>query len=48
MMCEAVKKGNMPPRYLGNVEDRTATDFDRMQVYGNQVKYYRETKTFDV
>ena len=48
MMREAVKKGNMPPRFLGNVEDRTASDFGEMQVYGNQVKYYRETKTFDV
>lgn len=48
MMKEAVKRGDLLPRYLANVEDRVATDLGRLQVYGNQVKYYPETKTFDV
>jgi hypothetical protein len=48
MMKEAVKKGDLLPRYLANVEDRVATDLGRLQVYGNQIKYYPETKTFDV
>ena len=48
MMKEAVKKGDLLPRYLANVEDRVATDMGQLQVYGNQIKYYPETKTFDV
>lgn len=48
MMKEAVKKGDLLPRYLANVEDRVATDLGQLQVYGNQVKYYPETKSFDV
>jgi len=47
-MRTAAKLGIMLPRHLGNIEDRTATDLNRLQVYGNQVKYYRETQTFDV
>lgn len=48
MLREAVKKGDALPLYLAGVEDRVATDLGKLQVYGNQVKYYPETKSFDV
>jgi hypothetical protein len=48
MLRKAVKTGNTPPRYLGNIEDRTASDLGKMQVYGEQMKYYPETKSFNV
>ena len=45
---EAVKNGKCRPRYLAGVEDRIATDNNELQIYGDQVKYYPETETFDV
>lgn len=48
MLRKAVKTGNTPPRYLVNIEDRTATDLGKMQVYGEQMKYYPETKSFNI
>lgn len=48
MMKEAVNEGKLQPRLLARAEDRLATDKGELQMYGSQVKYYPETKTFDV
>ena len=48
MMREAVKMGKLEPRFLARAEDRLATDRGDLQIYGGQIKYYPETKTFDV
>lgn len=48
LMKEAVKKGDLQPRLLARAEDRIATDQGALQVYGGQIKYYKETKSFDV
>lgn len=45
---EAVKEGKCRPRYLAGVEDRIATDNNELQIYGDQVKFYPKTETFDV
>jgi len=45
---EAVKNGNCRARYLAGIEDRIATDNDELQIYGDQVKFYPITETFDV
>jgi len=45
---EAVKNGNCRARYLAGIEDRIATDNGELQIYGDQVKYYPLTETFDV
>ena len=38
----------LEPRYLVRAEDRIATDKDELQIYGGQMKYYPETKKFNV
>jgi len=48
MLKEAVKNGNTPPRYFANVQDRINSDLGKPQVYGEQWKYYPETKSFNV
>lgn len=48
MMREAVKENNLHPRFLARAEDRLATDRGELQIYGGQVKFYPETKTFNV
>jgi len=45
---EAVKSGKCRARYLAGIEDRIATDNKQLQIYGDQVKFYPETETFDV
>ncbi len=48
MMKEAVRKGHLQPRFLVRAEDRIATDNGELQIYGGQMKYYPETKSFNV
>lgn len=48
IMREAVKNNKCRPRYLAGVEDRISTDNNELQIYGDQVKYYPKTNTFDV
>ena len=48
MMREAVLNEKLDPRFLVRAEDRIATDRGDLQIYGGQVKYYPETKSFDV
>jgi len=48
MMKVAVREKKLEPRFLARAEDRLATDKGELQIYGGQVKFYPETKTFDV
>lgn len=48
MMKEAVKEKGLAPRLLARSEDRLATDRGELQIYGGQIKYYPETKSFNV
>ncbi|MBT8219596.1 MAG: hypothetical protein KJP00_07220 [Bacteroidia bacterium] len=48
MMKEAVRKKELQPRLLARAEDRIATERGDLQIYGGQIKYYPETKNFDV
>jgi hypothetical protein len=48
MMKKAVKEKGLAPRLLARSEDRLATDRGELQIYGGQIKYYPETKSFDV
>ena len=48
MMREAVLDKKLEPRYLVRAEDRLATDRGELQIYGGQMKYYPETKSFNV
>jgi hypothetical protein len=48
MMKQAVKDKKLEPRFLARAEDRIATDRGELQIYGGQMKYYPETKTFNV
>jgi len=48
MMKEAVKAKKLQPRLLVRAEDRIATEAGNLQIYGGQMKYYPETKTFNV
>lgn len=48
MMKEAVKEKQLHPRFLARAEDRLATDKGELQIYGGQIKFYPETKTFNV
>jgi hypothetical protein len=48
MMQKAVKDGQLTPQLLVRAEDRLATDRGEPQIYGGQMKYYPETKTFNV
>lgn len=48
MMRQAVKDGQLAPRFLVRTEDRIATEQGNLQIYGGQMKYYPETKSFNV
>lgn len=48
MMRQAVKDKILEPRFLVRAEDRIATERGDLQIYGGQMKYYPETKTFNV
>lgn len=48
LMRQAVKNNQLSPWLLARTEDRIATDRGELQIYGGQIKYYPETKTFDV
>ena len=48
IMKMAVKEKGLAPRLLARSEDRLATDRGKLQIYGGQIKYYPETKTFNV
>lgn len=48
MMRQAVKDHKLEARFLVRAEDRIATDQGELQIYGGQMKYYPETKTFNV
>jgi hypothetical protein len=47
-MKKAVLAKKLEPRYLVRAEDRIATDKGELQIYGGQMKYYPETKSFNV
>ncbi len=48
MMRQAVKDKKLEPRFLVRTEDRIATERGDPQIYGGQMKYYPETKSFNV
>ncbi|MGK0447835.1 MAG: hypothetical protein ACJA2M_001614 [Polaribacter sp.] len=48
MMKQAVKEKKLEPRFLVRAEDRIATERGDPQIYGGQMKYYPETKSFNV
>ena len=48
MMREAVRDKKLEPRFLVRAEDRIATERGDLQIYGGQMKYYPETKSFNV
>ena len=48
MMCQAVKDKKLEPRFLVRAEDRIATERGDLQIYGGQMKYYPETKSFNL
>ena len=48
LMKEAVKQKKLEARFLARAEDRIATDKGELQIYGGQIKYYPESKSFDV
>ena len=48
MMRQAVLDNKLEPRYLVRAEDRIATDKGELQIYGGQMKYYPEMKSFNV
>jgi len=48
MMRKAVNEKKLEPRFLVRAEDRIATEKGDLQIYGGQMKYYSETKSFNV
>ena len=48
MMKQAVIDGKLEARFLVRAEDRIATETGKLQKYGGQMKYYPETKSFNV
>lgn len=48
LMKQAVLDNKLEPRFLVRAQDRIATDRGELQIYGGQMKYYPETKTFNV
>lgn len=48
MMRQAVKDKKLEPRFLVRAEDRIATERGDLQIYGGQMKYYSETKSFNL
>lgn len=47
-MKQAVLDGKLEASFLVRHEDRLATDRGELQIYGGQMKYYPETKSFNV
>ncbi len=48
LMKQAVIEKKLEPRFLVRAEDRIATEAGEPQIYGGQMKYYPETKSFNV
>jgi hypothetical protein len=48
MMKQAVLDKQLNPQLLVRAEDRIATERGDLQIYGGQMKFYPETKTFNV
>ena len=48
MMKQAVLDKKLNPQLLVRAEDRIATESGDLQIYGGQMKFYPETKTFNV
>jgi len=48
LMRKAVNEKQLNPRFLVRAEDRIATERGDLQFYGGQMKYYPDTKTFNV
>jgi len=48
MMKQAVKDKKLAPRFLVRAEDRINTERGDLQMYGGQMKYYPETKSFNL
>lgn len=48
LMKQAVLDKKLEPKYLVRAEDRIATDKGELQTYGGQMKYYPETKSFNI
>ena len=48
LMKQAVLDKKLEPRFLVRAEDRIATERGDLQIYGGQMKYYPETKSFNV
>jgi len=48
MMKQAVLDKHLNPQLLVRAEDRIATERGDLQIYGGQMKFYPETKTFNV
>ncbi len=48
MMKQAVEDGILHPRWLVRAEDRLLSEQGELQLYGGQMKYYPETKSFNV
>lgn len=48
MMRQAVKDKKLEPRFLVRAEDRISTERGDLQIYGGQMKYYPETKSFNL
>lgn len=48
LMKQAVLDKKLEARFLVRAQDRIATDKGELQIYGGQMKYYKETKSFNV
>lgn len=48
LMKQAVLDQKLNPQLLVRAEDRIATDLGKPQIYGGQMKFYPETKSFNV
>ncbi|MCA0131731.1 DUF6624 domain-containing protein [Winogradskyella alexanderae] len=48
LMRQAVNDKKLEPRFLVRAEDRIATERGDLQIYGGQMKYYPETKSFNL
>jgi hypothetical protein len=48
LMRQAVMDKKLEARFLVRAEDRIATESGDLQIYGGQMKYYPETKSFNV
>ena len=48
IMKQAVIDKKLAPRFLVRAEDRIATERGDLQLYGGQMKYYPETKSFNL